>query len=86
VKRITTDHEPLPRIRRLLALDAIYTWQVNQELKMQAVRLQADSIRVMQQITGLSKARCYSIVEGKTTLDDYKVREGFRTTTVKDNK
>jgi hypothetical protein len=86
MKRITTDHEPLPRIRRLIALDAIYTWQVNQELKMQAVRLQADSIRVMQQITGLSKARCYSIVEGKTTLDDYKVREGFRTIKDKDIK
>lgn len=86
MRRITTAYEPLPRIRRLIALDAIFTWQIQQQIKLQAMSVQADMIRVMQLQTGLSKARCYSIVEGKTTLDDYKVREGFRTTTVKDNK
>jgi hypothetical protein len=86
VRRIRAEHDLLPRIRRLIVLDAIFTWQIQQQIKLQAMSVQADMIRVMQLQTGLSKARCYSIVEGKTTLDDYKVREGFRTTTDKDNK
>ena len=86
MKKQHLDHELLPRIRRLIALDAIYTWRVNQELKMQAVRLQADSIDVMQKITGLSKSRCFAIVTGVSELDDFKVREGFRTIKDKDIK
>jgi hypothetical protein len=51
------------------------------------MREQLDSIDVMQQLTGLSKARCYSIVTEKTNLDDYPVRAGYRQTPKdKDNK
>ena len=80
------EHSLLPYPRRLIALDAIYTWRVNQELKLQAIKAQADSIDVMQKITGLSKSRCFAIVTGVSELDDFKVREGFRTIYEKEQK
>jgi hypothetical protein len=94
VKRITIPHNLLPYPARLRVFDAIYLWRVAQQCRdeirqfeLQAIRKQLDSIDVMQRLTGLSKARCYSIVTEKTNLDDYPVREGYRQTPKdKDNK
>ena len=80
------NHPLLPYPRRLIALDAIYTWRVNQRIKLKATQAQADSIGVMQKITGLSKSRCFAIVTGVSELDDFKVREGFRTIYDKEQK
>ena len=87
MKRISIPHKLLPYPARLRVLDAIYLWRVAQkcrdeirQFELQAMREQLDSINVMQRFTGLSKARCYSIVTEKTNLDDYPVREGYRQT------
>lgn len=94
MKRIILPHKLLPYPARLRVLDAIYLWRVAQQCRdeirqfeLQAMREQLDSISVMQQLTGLSKATCYSIVTEKTNLDDYPVRGGYRRTPKdKDNK
>ena len=80
MRKISIPHTLLPYPARLQVLDAIYVWRLAQKRKEQALREQLDSINLMQRLSGLSKARCYSIVTEKTGLDDYAVREGYRQT------
>jgi hypothetical protein len=81
VKRIHIQHGVLPYPRRLLALDAIYTWRINEQKRLKAIVLQGQSFRELQLITGLPPAACFEIVSGKAEIDDYQVKAGFRTIT-----
>jgi hypothetical protein len=98
VKKIGIDHNLLPYPKRLLVQDAIFVWQLNQQARMQAlqIRLQAakidvdakqeqeNQIRIMQLEAGFSRATCLAITTGAKTLDEQRVRAGYKTIRVKE--
>jgi hypothetical protein len=100
MKRMKIDHALLPYPKRLMVLDAIFVWQINQQARMNALqmRLQAakidvdakqeqeNQIRIMQLEAGFSRATCLAITTGVSSLDDHRVRDGYKTVKERGNR
>ena len=64
---------------RLYILDAIYEWQLNEQIKQQVFAEQNQALQVLRLETGFSRKRCLEILKGTKSLDDFPCRPGFNT-------
>ena len=64
---------------RLYILDAVYEWQLNEQIKQQVFAEQDKALKVIRLETGFSRKRCLEILKGTKSLDDFPCRPGFNT-------
>ena len=64
---------------RLYILDAVYEWQLNEQIKQQVFAEQDKALQVLRLETGFSRKRCLEILKGTKSLDDFPCRPGFNT-------
>jgi len=64
---------------RLYILDAVYEWQLNEQIKQQAVLEQEQAFKLLRLETGFSRKICRDILKGIKRLDDIPCRPGFNT-------
>jgi hypothetical protein len=64
---------------RLYILDAIYEWQLNEQIKQQVLLEQEQGVQLLRLETGFSRRRCLEILRGTKHLDDFPCRPGFNT-------
>ena len=64
---------------RLYILDAVYEWQLNEQIKQQVFAEQNQALQVLRLETGFSRKRCLEILKGTKSLDDFPCRPGFNT-------
>lgn len=64
---------------RLYILDAVYEWQLNEQIKQQVFAEQDKALKVIRLETGFSRKRCLEILKGIKSLDDFPCRPGFNT-------
>ena len=64
---------------RLYILDAVYEWQLNEQIKQQVFAEQEQAMQVLRLETGFSRKRCLEILKGTKSLDDFPCRPGYNT-------
>ena len=64
---------------RLYILDAVYEWQLNEQIKRQVLLEQEQAMQVLRLETGFSRKRCLEILKGTKSLDDFPCRPGYNT-------
>ena len=64
---------------RLYILDAVYEWQLNEQIKQQVFAEQDKALQVLRLETGFSRKRCLEILKGTKSLDDFPCRPGYNT-------
>ena len=64
---------------RLYIQDAVFMWQMNEQVKEQAVAEQEKQVQLLRLETGFSRKRCLEILKGIKSLDDFPCRPGFNT-------
>ena len=64
---------------RLYILDAVYEWQLNEQIKRQVLQEQDKALQLLRLETGFSRKRCLEILRGTKHLDDFPCRPGFNT-------
>jgi hypothetical protein len=60
-------------------LDAVYEWQLNEQIKQQVFAEQEQAMQVLRLETGFSRKRCLEILKGIKRLDDFPCRLGYNT-------
>jgi hypothetical protein len=63
--------------QRLYVLDAVFNWQMNEQVKQEVLRQQEQAMQVLRLETGFSRKRCLEILRGVKNLDDFQCRAGF---------
>ena len=64
---------------RLYILDAVYEWQLNEQIKQQVFAEQDKALQLLRLETGFSRKRCLEILKGIKSLDDFPCRPGYNT-------
>ena len=64
---------------RLYILDAVYEWQLNEQIKRQVLQEQDKALQLLRLETGFSRKRCLEILKGTKSLDDFPCRPGYNT-------
>lgn len=64
-------YKPLPYPKRMLVQDAIFWWQMNQQMKQQILVSQAEAVNKMQIETGFSKRKCFRLLDELESVDDF---------------
>lgn len=64
-------YKPLPYPKRMLVEDAIFWWQMNQQMKQQILVLQAQAVNAIQIETGFSKRKCFRLLDELESVDDF---------------
>jgi len=77
VKRLKIEHKLMLYPQRLYVLDAVFNWQMNEQVKQEVLRQQEQAMQVLRLETGFSRKRCLEILRGIKDLDDFKCRAGF---------
>jgi hypothetical protein len=62
---------------RLYVLDAVFNWQMNEQVKQEVLRQQEQAMQVLRLETGFSRKRCLEILRGTKRLDDFACRAGY---------
>jgi hypothetical protein len=79
VKKQLINHKLTLYPIRLYILDAVYEWQLNEQIKRQVLLEQDKALKVIRLETGFSRKRCLEILKGTKSLDDFPCRPGFNT-------
>jgi len=79
VKKQLINHKLTLYPIRLYILDAVYEWQLNEQIKQQVFAEQDKALQVLRLETGFSRKRCSEILKGTKSLDDFPCRPGFNT-------
>jgi hypothetical protein len=79
VKKQLINHKLTLYPIRLYILDAIYEWQLNEQIKQQVFAEQEQAMQVLRLETGFSRKRCLEILKGIKSLDDFPCRPGYNT-------
>jgi hypothetical protein len=79
VKKQIINHKLTLYPIRLYILDAVYEWQLNEQIKQQVFAEQDKALKVLRLETGFSRKRCLEILRGIKHLDDFPCRPGFNT-------
>jgi hypothetical protein len=79
VKKQIINHKLTLYPIRLYILDAVYEWQLNEQIKQQVFAEQDKALQVLRLETGFSRKRCLEILKGTKSLDDFPCRPGFNT-------
>jgi hypothetical protein len=79
VKKQIINHKLTLYPIRLYILDAVYEWQLNEQIKQQVFAEQDKALKVIRLETGFSRKRCLEILKGIKSLDDFPCRPGFNT-------
>ena len=77
MKRLKIEHKLMLYPQRLYVLDAVFNWQMNEQVKQEVLRQQEQAMQVLRLETGFSRKRCLEILRGIKDLDDFKCRAGF---------
>lgn len=64
---------------RLNIFDAVYVWQLNEQIKQKVFEEQEQQVLVLRLETGFSRRRCLLILRGINKLDDFACRFGYNT-------
>jgi len=64
---------------RLNIMDAVYEWQLNEQIKRQVLLEQEQAVQLLRLETGFSRKRCLEILKGTKSLDDFPCRPGYNT-------
>jgi hypothetical protein len=79
VKKQLINHKLTLYPIRLYILDAVYEWQLNEQIKQQVYAEQEKAMQLLRLETGFSRRRCLEILRGTKHLDDFPCRPGFNT-------
>ena len=79
MKRIKVEHKLMIYPQRLYILDAVFNWQMNEQVKQEVFRQQEQAMQVLRLETGFSRKRCLEILRGIKHLDDFPCRPGYNT-------
>jgi hypothetical protein len=60
-------------------MDAVYEWQLNEQIKRQVLLEQEQGLQLLRLETGFSRKRCLEILKGTKSLDDFPCRPGYNT-------
>ena len=60
-------------------MDAVYEWQLNEQIKRQVLFEQEQGVQLLRLETGFSRKRCLEILKGTKSLDDFPCRPGYNT-------
>jgi len=60
-------------------MDAVYEWQLNEQIKRQVLLEQEQAVQLLRLETGFSRKRCLEILKGTKSLDDFPCRPGYNT-------
>jgi|APGre2960657373_1045057.scaffolds.fasta_scaffold401256_1 hypothetical protein len=60
-------------------MDAVYEWQLNEQIKRQVLLEQEQGVQLLRLETGFSRKRCLEILKGTKSLDDFPCRPGYNT-------
>lgn len=60
-------------------MDAVYEWQLNEQIKRQVLIEQEQGVQLLRLETGFSRKRCLEILKGTKSLDDFPCRPGYNT-------
>ena len=77
MKRLKIEHKLMLYPQRLYVLDAVFNWQMNEQVKQEVLRQQEQAMQVLRLETGFSRKRCLEILRGVKNLDDFQCRAGF---------
>jgi len=58
-------------------MDAVFTWQMNEQAKQQIFAEQDKALQLVRLETGFSRKRCLEILRGVKSLDDFPCRPGY---------
>jgi hypothetical protein len=79
VKKQIINHKLTLYPIRLYILDAVYEWQLNEQIKQQVFAEQDKALQLLRLETGFSRKRCLEILKGTKSLDDFPCRPGYNT-------
>lgn len=79
MKRIKLEHKLMLYPQRLYVFDAVFNWQINEQVKQEVLRQQEQAMQVLRLETGFSRKRCLEILRGIKHLDDFPCRPGYNT-------
>ena len=79
MKKQVINHKLMLYPIRLYILDAVYEWQLNEQIKQQVFAEQDKALKVIRLETGFSRKRCLEILKGIKSLDDFPCRPGYNT-------
>lgn len=79
MKRININHKLMFYPIRLNVLDAVFTWQINEQVKQEVFANQDKALQLVRLETGFSRKRCLEILRGIKKLDDIPCRPGYNT-------
>ena len=79
MKKQVINHKLMLYPIRLYILDAVYEWQLNEQIKQQVFAEQDKALQVLRLETGFSRKRCLEILKGTKSLDDFPCRPGYNT-------
>lgn len=77
MKRINIDHKLMLYPIRLNIFDAVFDYQISEQVKQEVFAAQDKALQVLRVETGFSRKRCLEILRGAKSLDDFKVRPGY---------
>jgi len=79
VKKQVINHKLMLYPIRLNIMDAVYEWQLNEQIKRQVLLEQEQAVQLLRLETGFSRKRCLEILKGTKSLDDFPCRPGYNT-------